>query len=389
MLKKKVQNIDVHKISGLCLLCMIIYLCMMFVEYVGFQYSDNRLYSYFDLYGFLYFCVDYSDGIVSRGLCGEITQLLFSNSTNFVVKFITFKVVLIGLLYLSIIIFGIYCFIKRKDMIVFALSLICIRPLYLLSKFYSIRPDHFWYICLFIIIVLLFRDTKLNFNMILITLISSVAMLFHHAFIFVFAPLICLVLYDKKATKWFYTYAGLMCVEFLLLTLCCKGDYQYICNHMIDAMHDFGLWDLYGGSVFNDSIICALDMEYNSSRLFQVMSYPGLLQEYVTRHIPLLGFNLIAACGSLIFSVKVITKYMYSQKNTNMISAIILLPFIMLLLFTIDCDRWFLMTLTTLNLFSMYLLLKNKVDIVISKKWYYLFFINIVVQIIPHVILFY
>ena len=375
-----------HKLSCFCLIIMSIYFVIAFVDYLIFQYSGNHVYSMFDLYGFLYFCVDYSNGLVSRGLCGEVTKLLFSNSTNFVVEFITIKSILIGILYSSIIGFGIWCYIKRKDTIVFALSFICIRPLYLLSKIYTIRPDHFWYVCLFIIVILLFNDVKFNRNMILVLLLSIIAMLFHHAFIFVFSPLVCLILYDKKSMKWFLLYSGIMCIEFLLMTLLFKGDYQYICNHVVKLMHEFGLWDNYGSSVFKSDIISALDMEYNSSRLLQVVSYPGLLEEYITKHIPLLGIYVLTGCGSLCFSWNIISNYARNGRSINFITMIIFLPFLMLLIFTVDCDRWFLMILTSLNIFSMYLLLKNKVTIDINFKWYCFFVISILFQIVVYML---
>ena len=346
----------------------IIRLTHTFWTNVTYYMTGDGLYAHFDLYGFLYYCVDYSNGIVTRGLGGAIIRPLFNNCSDFVLAFAIAKWVMMAVIYLIIIGVLFYLIKKSNNNIAILIGLISIRPFYLLSRGYAIRTDHFWYVCLIFMIILLLKDSKFNLRMVGVTLLSTICMLFHHAFIFIFAPLICLILFEKKQTKWFIAYGIIMCIEFLLLTFFGSGDYDYIVSHMVDVMSnlncmDSTMWDCYGDSVFyKNRLIEALEMEYNDSRATQIFTYGDLMYKYIHKTIPLCLVQIFSSCMSFYLSLKVIHQQVKKARFNKLFYVILFLPFVVLCCFTIDIDRWYLMLLTTMNIFAIYLLNKYKGD---------------------------
>lgn len=338
------------------------------LSYLIFWSQNNNIISLFDLYGFTYYCLDYSDGFITRGLAGTLFRDIILNFADLMVidyqvSFLIHKFILICVVWLMIIL-GISYVAKYNVSNMKILTLICFHPMYITNIFYTIRTDMYWFISIGISVFLLMKDTKLNIKMCVITLLSIIAMLFHHAFIFVYAPLICLILIDKKEKKWFLIYGIILCVAFIVISLLGACEYTYAANTVKGYLRELGFNETYA----EESYLCgiALKYEYEESRLTQVFS-EFMLTEY-KRHISKTIFLLIPLSLCSILTTRKIIKAYWTTENVTKFQkrislTVILLPILALLVFTIDCDRWFTMILAYFNMYAIYLMTRYNIQI--------------------------
>ena len=343
---------------------------------------NDNLYLTFDLYGFLYFCVDYSNGIVPRGICGEIGKLIFGNgNVDIPIFIVVVKTACIVLIFTFLISVLVYCYKKNHELAI-STAMLFIRPFYFVSKLYVVKPDHFWYLGLVFMIALLWKDSHITVKTICVTVISTICMMFHHAFIFVFAPLICLLLFEKKCYKHMVAYGITMCIEFLLYSFVFTGNYDYVVQHAGDLLMQYGFPDVFLEYTHADHMIMALKCDHQSNRFTQIFTEEILWKQYISYHIPFLVMYLAAGCSSLYVSSRIISSYAKEHKCSWFVLSAFIVPFIFLLLFTVDCDRWALMYLTSMSIFAVYLLSKKKVSIKITESHILMLILAVVFQVI-------
>lgn len=319
----------------------------------------------FDAYGILYWTIDYSNGFLSRGLAGELFfDSISAISDNPAFNFVLCKVIYVLVLYATGVLILRKC-IARDGNIAKYVAVLFIHTGYLTSFAYGFRTDMFWYISLAISICLLWNHDEsrsISLKMLIITALTVIAMMFHQAFIFIFAPLICVFLIDKKQKIWFIVYGITASLAFVLITIFGKGDYDIICQQAMSNLIDSGLFEQFDGA-FEENI-AAFRYEYLDSRATQLMD-PDLISQYVYAHLPCLCVHLILGFNSLLVSIFAIKDYIKTYVDNKYVKILIpivfILPFVALLCFTIDCDRWFLQTMLSLNIFSLYVIVKKGV----------------------------
>lgn len=347
---------------------MLIVRCVFY--YIWPSSGQGNPFIMFDSYNIVYYALNYDNGFLSRALAGELFgKVVLSAGENIVYWSIIVKHIY-SFIFFAILTYGIAKY-SRDNNVLFLSVLLFMRPFYLNSSaMYVLKTDIFWYISLVFIVVLLWKDKNKYFGikMLFVVLLSIIAMLFHQAFIFIFAPLVCAILIDKKEPAWFLVYGFSMCAVFICLTKFGQGDYDIICEQVIGNLEEAGIWphikDLSLKTSNGD--LFSLYYEYNDSRLTQLKNSPELAALYLGNHLPVALIVMFASSWSIIASLTVINKYCDSVLNNyllkQLLTGVFLIPFIALLLLTIDADRWALMTLTSLNIFSMYVAIKHKVD---------------------------
>lgn len=368
--------------SKIIIALTLIHIIGLFVDWIGYWLIDGYVDMKFDLYGFLYFCVDYSKGIVPRGICGEIGKLIFGSGNISVPTFVfVFKTVIIALMFLAMIFFLFYCYKKNFELGIFV-ALLLFRPFYFLSKLYVIKSDNFWYLGLIFIVLLLWNDSHITIKTVAVTLISTACMLFHHGFLFVFAPLVCLFLFEKKQYKHMFTYGVIMCIEFLLFSFVFKGDYEYIVTHAEELLRQYGMSESSIEHMYDGDIILALQSDYQMSRFTQTFEHKFLLGQYVHYHIPVMVMYILASLAGVYAIWSVISKYTKEHKCSLLVLAAYIIPFLFLMLFTVDCDRWFLMYFMSASVFALYLVFKRNVKFEFKPIYISLLMSSVIFQII-------
>lgn len=344
--------------------------------------EDGGFFGMFDHYSLVYYAVDYSNGLLTRALAGELFgEALLSLGLQLPIWATVIKTVYTLVFYAFL-----WLLIKKyyNTDIKFAamISIMFMRMLYLNSAgMYVIKTDIFWYACMIPIILLLWSDTEkhFNFKMIGVILSSGIAMLFHHSFIFVFAPLVCAFLIDKKRYKWFVGYGVFMIAVFLYLAKFCTGDYQAICNQVMTRFSDAGILtsieSLPNVMHAEDGNFSGLYYEYGDSRLTQIYESELLRDLYFDYHLPICCIQLAIGCASVYLVFKILKIYfkdvLHSKWQSQILTLVFILPFIALAFFTIDIDRWALMTLTSLDIFAIYVCQKYNIRVNVNPKLVY------------------
>lgn len=370
-------------------LIFMIFVKFSLVYFSGMGSSDFGFYDVYDNYDLPYYAINYDNGLIVRGLAGE----LFGNFLLSVGPDFAFVTILIKTAYIIFFAGIVIIAARRCDLsdhnLGMLIMLMFMRPFYLNSAVkYTIKADIFWYACILPVIFLLCFDNKKHFNlkMIVVLLCSTIAMLFHHSFIFIFSPLICAFLIEKKQYKWFAIYGVYMCALFLSLLLFFHGDYDLVKLQVMSNLESSGIWDCIEDNpnlwLLDDGSMAGLYYEYGADRLTQLYESDDLQGMY-SEHVVLFFIQMGMSIFSLIYSIRIIHNYcrtvLKSKYLILLIISVFVLPFVALIFFTIDIDRWALMTLTSLNIFSLYLAKKYDIHVNIPAM---IFYISFVVQMV-------
>lgn len=339
--------------------------------------SDLGIYYSCDIYDIPYYAVNYDNGLIIRGLAGELFgKFLLGFGDNFAVAIIVLKMIYTLVFCVMLIIFA-KRYVTADPKLCAMICVMFMRPWYLNSAIsYCAKPDIYWYLCMIPIVLCLWSNEEKYFNikMIAVILFSFVAMLFHHSFIFIFAPLICAFLIEKKHYKWFVIYGCFMCAVFIFLIKFCTGDYETILDQVNSNLDNAGLLDVLNSLPHvmrgEDGNFAGLYYEYGTDRATQLYHSEMLMSRYFADHIPIFGIQMSLSVLSLIVTFRVISIYCKTVLNnkwlSRLLAVIFILPFLALLIFTIDVDRWALQTLTGLNIFAIYLAKKYDIKIDMS-----------------------
>lgn len=357
------------KLKQICYICFALYVITVFIIYLA-NYVPLKAKN-FDMYGSTYLFVDYSMGFVPRGLLGSLLKpFIEKNANHLVLSLVFMKVIFIGLLF-SILLFVLYKIQKRVSLEGWLLiCLISVRPFYLFSRMYEIRNDNIWYLFLPLMLYAIQKETKQLNLVIILGLLSTICMLCHQAFIFTFAPLLCVLLVLKQYYKTFIGYGLLLSAELVGITCGATYDFNSLATTVFSRIYNTNLPNIFTAKFTNWQISLALNYVYNSSVITQLQEETFLQTEYV-EHLHTLVYLAVFSCVSLCVSIYVLIKWQQDWKKKLSIVLILLLPMIVLAILTIDCDRWFLMLLTELNILAIYIVCYETIrDIKFNKLWY-------------------
>ena len=367
----------IEKTKQVCFISFICWLALLFIIYLT-HYIPLDTPKIFDIWGCTYFFVDYSNGFLQRGLIGSLLlpfiDLFGTDFSSFlIISKIGFLVV-----YLDFILYLVYNLLFKLSACNIALVFfICVRPFYLLSRIYALRVDNFWYVFIPIMLYCLYKEYKESYTFIVLFLCTTLCMLCHQAFILTYAPLFCVLLLLLKYYKAFIGYCCSILIEFFIIVFTPKYDFGVLHNTVFEKIYSTNLPLLLDNYILTDKVEGALYVVYNSS-VTGLWKNNSLQYEYLYSHFPTLCWLVALSFISLLFSLLVIYNWQYDKRKKVFFISILVIPFIVLLLFTIDCDRWFLMLLTELNIIAVWLLYKEKVQIKFRNNWYFLYALNLI-----------
>ena len=355
------------------------WLLLLYCEYV-YMYVINIHYNMFDIYGAVYLFVDYSKGLIPRGLLGEILKYPISAyGIHFVDLLMLTKVIIVGCIFVCCAAVSYKVLMKQSVNNVFLLCMLSVHPLYLMSRIYGIRNDNVWYLFLPVMFWCIHSVKNVYLKMIILIACSTVCMLCHHAFIFVFVPLICVFLILDGSYRLFLLYSIFMLFEFMVINFGFRNySYTDTVSMVYDKINKTDIVRLYSKEDIDTPVTLALYGEYGSSHMTQIFTDRFYLREYIDKHFPRFGYYICFSLSSIIVVLKVFMAWLKQNKRNWILLGIILLPFVFLLVFTVDCDRWFLMILFEMNILSMWLICRKTVDVAVKGYMYVVYWISII-----------
>ena len=356
---------------------------ILFISICTILSGEGGEFILFDNYNIVYYALDYSNGFITRGLAGALFGKAVMNMGVSVVLWVPIIKIIYSFCFYAMAFAAMKKYFRTDNTLCIMIAMMFMRPLYLNSSvMYVIKTDIFWYTCMIPILIVLWSDKRSKFalKMTVVLIFSIISMLFHQAFIFIFAPLVCAILLDKNEMKWLVVYGLIMCTVFVFLSKFCTGDYTEVRDMIMSNLEASGMWErikpLASTLVTDDGTPCGIYYEYGDARISQLSgddyNSQHLLELYTEFHIPI-AMCLVGICG-LSFGISLMTIGEYCKTilkhklKSAFLASIFILPFISLILFTIDADRWLLMTLTSLNVFAIYVALKYGIRVPVKPK---------------------
>lgn len=378
---KSIRKCLGKEINSIRLLYVLLFGIVLFWVLRFICYKQDYILS---LYSFVYYFVDYSNGFITRGLIGTLFGFLLNDNINFFNNFLKLNDILV-IFWFSLLFLLLFLYVKKNKLDnysnCFYLLFVFTTCTAFLDSYTSLRLELFWCILLIPMLFILQKDFN-TINFLIICCFSLFCMIIHQGFIFVFAPLICVILLDKNRKKEFVMYGIFMCAIFLIFSCFCKVDFDYLLEHAYALIEKRGLNEYL--SNYKDYIEYALSLEYKLSRTEQM----GVLwNEYITKHIPITLGILVLNLINLIITIKVIYNLIENKKNFIIYCIIFLLPFFMLLIFSIDCERWLLLLMQSLHLFVYYKLCNTSTTLKVTYGSLILYIINYLITYISMAVL--
>ncbi len=358
----------------LLFLSICLWLGLMYGEYC-YIYVIEKDVNWFDLYGSVYLLIDYSKGLVPRGLLGEIFKhFMFSPGFHFVSSLMLMKTIFVGFMLCVFLVIFYKIVSKRNIKDCFLLCMLFVHPFYLLSRMYEIRNDAVWYLFLPLMLLVVWKMQNKYLQFAILILCSTICMLSHQAFIFTFAPLICVLLLLQESYVEFFAYGIILVSEFLIINFGFRNyDYNDMVNLVYTKLANTDAGRFFTQQYIDGAVEADLRGEYGTSHVTQIYTEEMYQILYRDINFPRLRFFVIMSVASLIVTIKSLYVWIRQNKKHLLLLGIILLPFVFLLCFTIDCERWFLMILLELNIIIGYLIYTKKIDVVVKSYMYVIY----------------
>lgn len=375
----KIQQLlrDKERIKLICLITFIMWLLGLYAGFIYEMLFSPKMKDFFDVYGLTYFFLDYSQGFIPRGFFGEVIKpFVTAHYDNLYHTLLYYKVILAGVYVVGIS----FVFIKLSKKLELSTFLIVmfafIHPYYFFDRTYSFRTDNWWEILVPLMVLGLYKSKSKIVDISLILVLSTICMLCHHAFIFVFAPLICAILLLKKEYTLFFVYGFVLAIEFCILSFGVSYDAEALYQMVIDKVNQTDLIREFSSKRLSGYIGWAITLEFLSTHATQLRNNEQLLSEYPV-HIMSLVACLFFSLISLRTIIKVLKEWV-KQSKFNILSILMMtVPYFCLLAFTIDCERWFMLYLMSFGILVIWLVCKEKIQIKMNTFDYWLALVSL------------